>query len=124
MRRGGLLSEDDLISCSVTHRDGTAVLVISGEVDLASAPVFERAIADVLAGDPPSLIIDLVGVQFLASAGVGLLMQARSRFSEADRFSVVTQDPPTIRVIQVLGMDGLLSLRSTVEDALSAVKPR
>jgi anti-sigma B factor antagonist len=118
------MSHDDLISSSVTHRDGTAVLAISGEVDLASAAVFERAVADVLAEDPPSLIIDLAGVRFLASGGVGILMQARARFSEADRFSVVTQDPSTIRVIQVLGMDGLLSLRSTVEDALSAVKPR
>ncbi len=116
------MSQDDLISSSVTHRDGTAVLAVSGEVDLASAAVFERAIADVLAEDPPSLILDLVGVRFLASAGVGILMQARSRFRDADCFSVVTQDPLTIRVIQVLGMDGLLSLRSTVEDALSAVE--
>ena len=118
------MSKNDLIRSSVTHRDGTAVLAISGEVDLASAAVFERAIADVLAEDPPSLIIDLAGVPFLASAGVGILMQARSRFSDADRFSVVTQDPLTIRVIQILGVDGLLSLRSTVGDALSAVEPR
>jgi anti-sigma B factor antagonist len=118
------LSHDDLISSSVTFFDAIPVLVISGEVDLASAPVFEHAIAEILAEDPPSLIIDLRGVCFLASAGVGILMQARSRFSEADRFSVVAQDPATIRVIEVLGVDELLSLRPTVEAALSAVKPR
>lgn len=116
------MSHDDLISSSITYRDGIAVLAISGEIDLASAGVFERAIAEVLAQDPPSLIIDLMGTRFLASAGVGILMQARSRFSEPDRFSVVTQDPSTIRVIEVLGVNQMLALRPAIEDALSAVK--
>jgi anti-anti-sigma regulatory factor len=40
------------------YRHGIAVLAISGEIDIASAATVERAIAAVLAEDPPSLVID------------------------------------------------------------------
>jgi anti-sigma B factor antagonist len=121
---GGPLLHDDLISTSVTYHHGIAVLAISGEMDLASVAAVEHAIAEVLAEDPPSLIIDLLGVQFLASAGVGILVNAREKFVDCERFSVVAQGRMTSRVIQILNLDRLLSLQETVEEALSKAKAR
>jgi anti-sigma B factor antagonist len=115
---------DDRVSTSVTHHQGIAVLAISGEIDLASADAVERAIAEVLAQDPPSLIIDLLGVQFLASLGVGILVKARNTFVDCERFSVVAKGRKTHRIIQLLDLDRALSLQETVEDALSAAKAR
>jgi anti-sigma B factor antagonist len=118
------MSKDDLISTSVVYRHGIAVLAISGEFDLASVAAVETAIAEVLAQDPPSLIIDLLGVHFLASVGVGLLVKARNTFVDCERFSVVAQGPMTQRIIQLLDLGRTLSLQETVEDALSAAKAR
>jgi anti-sigma B factor antagonist len=115
---------DDLVSTSVTYHHGIAVLAISGEMDLASAAAVEHAIAEVLAEDPPSLIIDLLGVQFLASVGVGVLVKAREKFVDCGRFSVVAQGRITSRVIQLLALDRVLSLQETVEEALSTAKAR
>lgn len=115
---------DDLISTSVTYHHGIAVLAISGEMDLGSAAAVEHAIAEVLAEDPPSLIIDLLGVQFLASAGVAILLNAREKFVDCERFSVVAQGRMTSRAIQLLDLDRLLSLQETVEEALSNAKAR
>lgn len=115
---------DDLISTTVTYHHGIAVLAISGEMDLATAPAVEHAIAEVLAEDPPSLIIDLLGVQFLASAGVAILLNARGKFVDCERFSVVAQGRMTSRAIQLLDLDRLLSLQETVEEALSKAKAR
>ena len=115
---------DDLISTSVTYHHEIAVLAISGEMDSASAATVEYAIAEVLAYDPPSLIIDLLGVQFLASAGVRILVNARDKFVDCERFSVVAQGWMTSRVLQLLGLDRLLSLQETVEEALSKAKAR
>jgi anti-sigma B factor antagonist len=78
----------------------------------------------VLAEDPPSLIIDLLGVQFLASAGVAILLNAREKFVDCERFSVVAQGRMTSRAIQLLDPDRLLSLQETVEEALSKAKAR
>jgi anti-sigma B factor antagonist len=118
------LLHDDLISTSVTYHHGVAVLAISGEMDSASAAAVEHAIAEVLAGDPPSLIIDLLGVRFLASAGVAILLNAREKFVDRERFSVVAQGRITSRAIQLLDLDRLLSLQETVEEALSKAKAR
>ena len=115
---------DDLISTTVTYHHGIAVLAISGEMDLASAAAVEHAIAEVLAKDPPSLIIDLLGVQFLASAGVAILLNAREKFVDCERFSVVAQGRMTSRAIQLLDLDRLLSLQETVEEALNKAKAR
>jgi anti-sigma B factor antagonist len=106
------------------YHHGIAVLAISGEIDLASAATVEQAIADVLAEDPPSLIIDLLGVQFLASLGVGILVKTRDKFVDCERFSVVAQGRMTHRIIQLLDLDRALSLQETVEGALIAAKTR
>ena len=115
---------DDLISTTVTYHHGIAVLAISGEMDLASAAAVEHAIAEVLAKDPPSLIIDLLGVQFLASAGVAILLNAREKFVDCERFSVVAHGRMTSRAIQLLDLDRVLSLQETVEEALNKAKAR
>jgi anti-sigma B factor antagonist len=115
---------DDLVSTSVAYHHGIAVLAISGEIDLASAAAVESAIAEVLAQDPPSLIIDLLGVRFLASLGVGILVKARNTFVDGERFSVVAQGRMTHRIIQLLDLDRALSLQETLEDALTAARAR
>jgi len=38
----------------VEHRYGIAVLAVGGEIDMVTAPQFEKAIDDVLADDPPT----------------------------------------------------------------------
>ena len=121
---GGPLLRDDLIGTTVTYHHGIAVLAITGEMDLGTAPAVAHAIAEVLAEDPPSLIIDLLGVQFLASAGVAVLLNAREKFVDSEGFSVVAQGRMTSRAIQLLDLDHLLSLQETVEDALAKAKAR
>ena len=44
---------------SVEHRYGVTVLAVGGEIDMVTAPRLEKAIDDVLADDPPALVIDL-----------------------------------------------------------------
>ena len=58
---------------SVEHRYGVTVLAVGGEIDMVTAPRLEKAIDDVLADDPPALVIDLTEVTFLASVGLQLL---------------------------------------------------
>ena len=68
------------ITTSVQHRYGIAVLAVGGEIDMLTAPQFEKAIDDVLADDPPTLVIDLTEVTLLASVGLRPLAPANQRF--------------------------------------------
>jgi anti-anti-sigma factor len=112
------LLSDELVTSSVTYRDSVAVLAVCGEIDLASAPTFERALAEILSENPPSLIVDLLGVHFLGSIGVAILMTARDKFGDRGPFSVVAQGANTSRIIQLLALDNVVALHETIEEAL------
>ncbi|MCV7330095.1 STAS domain-containing protein [Mycobacterium cookii] len=116
------MSRNNLVSTSVTYHDGIAVLAIGGEIDLASIPAVDRAIAEVLAEEPPALIVDLLGVQFIGSVGISALVTAALEFGDDRCFSVVAQGPMTSRIIQRLDLDDLLSLKGTVEEAIGWAK--
>jgi anti-anti-sigma factor len=113
-------AKDPLIT-SVSHDEGVVVLAVSGEIDLATIPAFEAAIADALTQRPTALIVDLSGVDFLASAGLQALVAARESLTGAAEFAVVADRPATSRPIQLTGLDQILSLHPTLADARSAV---
>jgi anti-sigma B factor antagonist len=116
-----VLLPEDPIGASVHHRDGVAVLAISGELDMASSAAFKCAISEALDGRPQALVIDLSDVGFLGSSGISVLVEARDRVGDGDQFAVVTGGPVTGRTIEVLELGELLCVRETVDEALSAV---
>jgi anti-sigma B factor antagonist len=60
--------------------DGDAiVLLLQGELDLTSAPIFERGLRAAEAATPARLVIDLSGLEFMDSTGLRALLLARER---------------------------------------------
>ncbi|MER6997527.1 STAS domain-containing protein [Streptomyces sp. NPDC000410] len=53
------------------------VLRIRGELDLVSSPVVRRRVHDAVAMGRRDLVLDLSGVQFCDSSGVGVLIASR-----------------------------------------------
>jgi anti-anti-sigma factor len=106
---------------AVSYDDGVAVLAVSGEIDLATIPAFEAAIADALAQRPVALIVDLSSVEFLASAGLQALVATREKVGASAGFAVVADGPATSRPIQLTGLEQILSLTSSLAEAKAAV---
>lgn len=101
--------------------DQAVVLNVSGEVDMLSAPQLAEAIHTALAAAPAALIVDLSKVDFLASAGMTVLVTAQAEVVPPTRFAVVANGPATSRPIKLMGLDGILSLYSTLDSALSRI---
>ncbi|MGC2655181.1 MAG: STAS domain-containing protein [Mycobacterium sp.] len=115
------MSPADAITTSVTNRDGVAVVTVSGEIDLKTAPTFESAITTALEEAPTVLVVELSAVDFMASVGLRILAAARERLDEAVRVVIVANNPATRRPIQLTGLDQMFSLYRTLGDALTAV---
>lgn len=111
----------DPITTSVSHDDGVAVLAVSGEIDLATIPAFEAAIAEALNQRPTALIVDLSAVDFLASAGLQALVATHENVSGEAGFAVVADGPATSRPIELTGLAQILSLHASLDDAKAAV---
>ena len=121
------------ITTSVEHRYGIAVLAVGGGIDMVTAPQFEKAIDDVLADDPPTLVIDLTEVTFLGSVGLRLLARANERFvlatankrcGESGGFAVVAAAPATIRPIELTDLHEVFDVYLSLDDALAAMRSK
>jgi anti-sigma B factor antagonist len=118
------LTGTEPITTSVDHHGGVAVLAVGGEIDLVTAPSFEKAINEVLADDPPNLVIDLSEVTFLASAGLQLLVATNERIDDSTGFAVVAEGPATSRPIELTDLDKIFDLYPSLDDALEALRAK
>ena len=85
--------------------DGRRSLWVSGELDLATAPLLERA----LEGEIESgmdVTFDVDGLRFMDAAGLGVLVRVRRSIGQRGR--VLLRDPVPIvrRVLSLTGLDG------------------
>jgi anti-anti-sigma factor len=65
------------LAASVTHDGDGAVVCVTGELDLATAPSFLRQALALLALPLESVTLDLAGVGFIDSSGLGALIEIR-----------------------------------------------
>jgi anti-anti-sigma factor len=91
------------------HVDGTTV-VLAGELDLASAQELRPELFTALDSLDGKVILDLRPLTYLASAGLGLLLESEQRTQAAGQFLRVVVDPlgQPARVLQLAGLDGLV----------------
>ena len=101
--------------------DQAVVVTVSGEVDMLSAPQLAEAIRTSLAAAPAALIVDLSKVDFLASAGMTVLVTAQAEVVPPTRFAVVADGAATSRPLKLMGLDTVLPLYSALDSALTSV---
>ena len=97
----------------------TVVLTVSGELDMMTAPALTEAIRAAAGHQPTALIVDLSTVEFLASAGMTVLVTAQQELAPSIRFGVVADGPSTSRPMRMVGVDQLVPLYRTLSDAMA-----
>ncbi|WP_054814485.1 STAS domain-containing protein [Nocardia arizonensis] len=110
--------KNSLLDVEHTTVRSTAVLMVTGEVDVASAPRLQAAVEEALREQPPVLVVDLSGVSFFGSAGLSVLLVA-TETAPAGGLRVVASDQVR-RPIEVTGLDKLLAVFDTVDRAVDA----
>ncbi|WP_338079675.1 STAS domain-containing protein [Antrihabitans stalactiti] len=113
---------DDLTTSTIVI-DETTILAVAGILDLLTAAAFQDAVDSALDTRPAALIIDMSDVEFLASAGMAVLVNASRRATDIP-FAVVANGRATSRPIQLTGLDTVFELCGSREDALRICKDR
>jgi anti-anti-sigma factor len=99
--------------------DQVAVVSVSGSIDMLSAPRLAEAIDSAVAQSPSGLIVDLSKVDFLGSAGISILVKTNDNIRGSTQFCVVADGPTTHRPLTLLGINEVMPLCRTLDDALS-----
>jgi anti-anti-sigma factor len=92
-------------SVEVVRTEGRLVVVVRGELDIATAPDLEKALLDAATGDDVPVFVDLSATSFLDSTGLKVLVHAARQLE--DRFTLVcpADHHPVMRVVGFAGFD-------------------
>jgi anti-anti-sigma factor len=103
----------------VHHDARGSVIVLSGELDLASSPALEEALARVFASETRTVVIDLRQLDFMDSTGLSILVRAHQTATETTRGLILVKGSPQVqRLLTLTGVTERLSLVDAPEDAL------
>jgi anti-sigma B factor antagonist len=95
--------------------NGTLVVRLTGKFSLETVSNFLQELRPI---PSEKLVLDMSGVTFLDSAGVGALVQLFvHRRNQAKKFAVAALTPQGAAVMQVAGLMKLLPTFATVEEA-------
>jgi anti-sigma B factor antagonist len=107
------------LDVTVRKLDGTAVVSVAGEVDVYTSPLLQERLVEVLRDGSPKIVLDLSGVTFLDSTGLGVLITGLKRCRSADGDLVlVTAQPNVLKVLEITGLNDVFQIYETVEDAI------
>lgn len=115
------MTEGDAFEVVVeTGATGGTVVHVTGEVDLATTPQLQAALASRSEGS--GLVIDLTECTFVDSSCVRLLASVtRETEAAGGRTAVVATDLGVLRMLEITSLDTLLPVYPSVEDALAFV---
>ncbi len=105
----------------VIEQVGIPVLGVHGEVDVSTAPQLRQHLVELASSGADTAVIDLEGVDFLDSTGLGVLVSGLKRFRTigGDLLLVCTHRR-VLKVFEITGLTAVFSIHETVPEAVQA----
>lgn len=97
-------------------------LIPTGELDIATTPILERAFEAAYKGDATMIVVDLTELSFIDSTGIGALIRMNDSCEAADRLRVVNGSPAVVKALDITGVRRALPIISIDDDPLAAVR--
>ena len=108
------------LGLSVRHHGDRATIHIGGEIDLATCPLLQAIVVDLVDRGCHQLTIDLERVSFLDCAGIRVLVDARRRVqAHGGSMRLVRPRPPVWRVLALTGMTEVFPIDTSLGEALT-----
>jgi anti-sigma B factor antagonist len=97
-----------------------AVLQVAGEVDVYTAPVLRERVQDLMAKGVVHLVVDLGGVLFLDSSGLGVLVGSLKRLrAHGGSLMLVISSERIQRIFQITGLIKVFPPHSSILEAIA-----
>jgi anti-sigma B factor antagonist len=98
------------------------VLAVTGEIDVASAPRLRQEVVTLAGSGQVLLVVDLAGVDFLDSTGLGVLLGALKRVrAGGGELALCRAEPQVAKVFEITRLSDILPLHDSVAAAVAAV---
>lgn len=119
-RRGAAMS-DELTISELDKAGRTVVFRLNGRLDVKTSPLLLQKATDVQSNGQ-NLVLNLSGVSFIGSSGIGALLVLVEQFQEqAGVIRLVSPSPEVEAVIHLLNLDRFLAVDPSEEKALAEI---
>lgn len=110
-----------LLTVDIAAMPSATRVIAVGEIDASTASVLRERLDDVLGGDVRNIVVDLVAVTFLDSAGLCVLAGSHRRAADLGvTMSVLASARAVVRPMQITGLWELLDAELVTVDAAPA----
>ena len=104
-----------------TQPGGVPLVRVLGDVDLSTAPAFQRAMQEQVTLRQ-KFVVDLEGVDFLSSAGLAVLVDTRKQMADQDlKWALVAARHTVTRPLEITGLLTILPVFTSVPAAMDAI---
>ena len=105
---------------SAQAENGVTVLAPIGRLDVAGAPALREAFSEIAQNGPPRVVIDMEGVSFVDSTGLGSVIAALRQFKTTQGQLRLAAPNQQVRVVlELTTLDRVFPYYATLEEALA-----
>ena len=111
----------DLMLNEYSAAPGITVIAVSGEIDVYTAPRLREALIGLVDAGNYRLIVDMEGVEFLDSTGLGVLVGGLKRVRAHDGgIDLVCTQGRILRIFRITGLSRVFDIYDSVDEALAS----
>jgi anti-sigma B factor antagonist len=105
------------LDIEISVEGSSALVAVRGEIDLATQAEFRAALSDLVVSGQTDLSIDLSGVEFIDSTGLGALIGARRRVHAFNgSLRLLSPSAQVRKVFEVTGLNKVFDIVDPDED--------
>ncbi|GAA4350165.1 STAS domain-containing protein [Angustibacter luteus] len=109
------------LSVGTREQGGRMIVEVSGEIDVYSAPALRDQLNTLVAGGHHHLVVDMQGVEFLDSTGLGVLVGGLKRVrTQGGSLHLVCSQERVLKVFRITGLTKVFAIHDSVDEALAA----
>lgn len=107
------------LSLDTREISGRSVIAVGGEIDVYTAPKLRDQIADLVQSGHYDIVIDLTGVEFIDSTGLGVLVGGLKKVrSHEGALTLVCAEDRLLRIFRITGLAKVFLIHSDLAGAL------
>jgi len=111
---GGTVNDD--VTITQERSDGSAVVTVRGEIDVASAPQLRGHLHELCTEEITDITVDLREVTFLDSSALGVLVGALRRCRESGTgFRLIINSPRLLKIFEITGLTSVFEISETLD---------
>lgn len=112
------MNKDEPVEIRTLQPAPRAVVQLAGEIDMRSAPLVQSSLLELMRGPLERIVLDLSGVSYIDSSGVGTLVVIKREIEKLRaRIVLVGLQPRVKSVFEITRLDRFFTIANSVDEA-------